>query len=240
MDIPQNRSGAGRLLIVVLVAAALGSCATSRKQPPATNANANVAAAPQAAPPIAKEGKARRAVNPAAPARVASSKPALTSSNKTNAAAIFEQIHQANLREIAIGKMASGKASSSEVRAYADQLVQDHTNADQMVAATAQKVGAHLHDAAGSGEGRHESAHGERVEQKLSSATGAGFDRLFLQQTSSDQQGLIRSLQQEREDASNDDIEALIDKIIPILEQHRDLAEILMKKERAQAARSGP
>jgi putative membrane protein len=172
-------------------------------------------------------------VTRAAPAPAASGKPAPAASSKTNVAAILAQIHQANLREIAVGKIAAGKASSSEVRAYAAQLVQDHINADQMVDATAEKMGAHLHEAVGPRESRHKSAHGKMLEQKLSSATGAGFDRLFLEQTSSDQQGLIRSLQQEREDASDDDIEALIDKIIPILEQHRDLAEILMKKERA-------
>ena len=226
MDILHNRKGIGKFLIAVLVAAALGGCATSREQPPAANANANVAVAPQAAHPIVKEAKARPAVTHAAPAPAASS--------KTNAAAILAQIHQANLREIAIGKMAEGKASTSEVRAYADQLVQDHTNADQMVAAMAQKIGAHSPgETAGPREARHQSAHGKLVEQKLSSATGAGFDRLFLQQTSSDEQELIRSLQQEREDASDDDIEALIDKLMPILEQHRDLAQILMKKEQA-------
>ena len=41
------------------------------------------------------------------------------------------------------------------------------------------------------------------------------------------------SLQQEREDASDDDTEALIDKIMPILQQDHDLAQILMKKEQA-------
>jgi len=54
-----------------------------------------------------------------------------------------------------------------------------------------------------------------------------------LQQTSSDHERLIRKLQQDREDASNDDLEALIDKMIPILEQHKELAEILMNKEQA-------
>jgi putative membrane protein len=227
MDILQDRKGIGKFLIAVLVAAALGGCATSREQPPPANANAKVAVAPPAAHPIVKEAKARPAVTHAAPAPAASS--------KTNAAAILAQIHQANLREIAIGKMAEGKAPTSEVRAYADQLVQDHMNADQMVAAMAQKIGAHSHGATAGPrrEARHQSAHGKLVEQKLSAATGAGFDRLFLQQTSSDEQGLIRSLQQEREDASDDDIEALIDKLMPILEQHRDLAQILMKKEQA-------
>ena len=74
--------------------------------------------------------------------------PSAEASSKKNTATILAQIHQANLKEIAIGKMAQEKASTDEVRAYADQLVQDHTNADQMVVAMAQKTGAHLRDAA--------------------------------------------------------------------------------------------
>ena len=34
-------------------------------------------------------------------------------------------------------------------------------------------------------------------------------------------------------DASDDELEALIDKMIPILEQHRELAQILLSKEQA-------
>jgi putative membrane protein len=71
------------------------------------------------------------------------------------------------------------------------------------------------------------------VEKKLSSTNGAQFDRLFLQQTSADHKKLMSELKQARDDASDDDIEALIDKIMPILQQHQDLAQILMKKEQA-------
>ena len=89
--------------------------------------------------------------------------------------------------EIALGKMAEEKASMSEVRAYADQLVQDHTNVEQTVVVMAQKGGAHLPDgAAANREGRHESAQAKQLERKLRFATGPDFDRLFLQQTSSD------------------------------------------------------
>ena len=226
MDILQNHRSTGKFLIAALIVGALGGCATSREQPPVANAKATVAAAPEAAQPIAQKAKAKPAVSRAAPSPQAL--------GKKSSAAILAQIHKANLREIAIGKIAEGKASMSEVRAYADQLVQDHANADQTVVAMAQKMGAHLHEAAAvTRKGQRESPQGKLVEQKLSSASGAGFDRLFLQQTSSDQERLIRSLQQEREDASDDDIEALIDKIMPILDQHHDLAQILMKKEQA-------
>jgi len=48
-----------------------------------------------------------------------------------------------------------------------------------------------------------------------------------------DNDQLVRSLRKEREDASDDDIEALIDKILPILEQDQELSQVLMKKEQA-------
>jgi hypothetical protein len=43
----------------------------------------------------------------------------------------------------------------------------------------------------------------------------------------------VRSLRKEREDASDDDIEALIDKILPVLEQDKELTQVLIKKEQA-------
>lgn len=219
MNTPQNRRGTGTFLIAALFVAALGGCGTSREQPPAANTNASAPAATQT---TAEAAKAKPTVTRAVPSAEVSS--------KRTTAAILDQIHQANLKEIAIGEIAQEKASTSEVRAYANQLIQDHTSADQMVVVMAQKTGARLHDSAA---GRHAGAHGKLVDQKLSAATGAGFDRLFLKQTSADHERLIRSLQQEREDASDDDLEALIDKIVPILEQHRDLVKILMKKEQA-------
>jgi putative membrane protein len=205
--------------IAALATAAIGGCSANRQQP-APDANANAAvASPAAQPTQAAEAKSKVAHVPSP-----------VTSSKNTSAAILEQIHQANLKGIAIGKIAEQKASSDEVRAYADQLVKDHTSADQMVVATAQKKNVHLRDSAA---GRRESARGKSAEQKLSSASGVQFDRLFLEQTSAEHKKLITELQQEREDASDDDIEALIDKIVPILQQHNDLAQILMKKEQA-------
>jgi putative membrane protein len=205
--------------VAALAAAALGGCSATRQQP-APDANANAAvSSPAAQPTQAAEAKPRAAHVPSAE----------VSSKKTNAA-ILEQIHQANLKEIEIGKLAEEKASTDEVRAYAVQLVNDHTNADQMVTAAAQKKGVRLRDSTAA---RRESARGKVAGQKLSSASGTQFDRLFLERTSADHKKLIGELQQEREDATDDDIEALIDKIVPILQQHNDLAQILMKKEQA-------
>jgi putative membrane protein len=214
----QNLNGTQKFLIAAVVAAMLVGCSTSRKQPAAENSAAAAAATPAAQPTAAEAAKPKHvAKRTVAPEEV---------STKSTNAAILTQIHQANQKEIALGNMAAGKASTAEVQNYAKQLVEDHTGADQQVVAVAQKMNLRLRDTAGSKEGRQGSA-------KLKSATGVEFDRQFLQQTTADHDKLISELKKEREDASDDDIEALIDKILPILEQHKQLAQILMKKEQA-------
>jgi putative membrane protein len=211
MGIKKKLKASHHFFIAALIVGTISACSAKRQQPDA-NANAAVPS-PAAQPTQAAEAKPPRVPSPEV-------------SSKSTSAAILQQIHRANLKEIEMGKMAEQKASSDEVRAYADQLVKDHTSADQMVIATAQKKGAHLRD--------YESGRREKTaEQKLSAASGAQFDRLFLEQASADHKKLISQLQQEREDASDDDVEALIDKIVPILQQHHDLAQILMKKEQA-------
>src|SRR6266851_542831 len=223
MNTLRTHAGKREVIIAAVLIAALAGCGPSSNQAPVANTNV-VAAAPEVAQRSAPQAPAR-------PSQThASSAPAAP--NKGNTRAVLSQIHQANLMEIALGKMAEEKASTTEIRAYADQLVQDHTNVDQTVVAMAQKSGAHLQNgAAAHREGRHEIVHEKQLERKLKSASGPDFDRLFLQQTSSDHERLIRKLQQDREDASDDELETLIDKMIPILEQHRELAQILMKKE---------
>jgi putative membrane protein len=224
MHLQQSHKGIGRFLIAAIVAAALGGCATSREQPSAAASNAS-ALPVQPSAPIAHASTAKP--------RGSTATPPPEVSDKSTSAAILEQIYQADLEEIAIAEIAEEKASTREIRAYAEQLVADHTNANQTVVRIAKKLGVHLHDAATSKEARRRSVHEKLVEQKMSSASSAEFDRLFLQQTSADHDKLIRALKQDREDANNDDIESLIDKILPILEQHRELAQILMKKEQA-------
>ena len=221
MRIFQSRRRSGYFLIAAVALAALIGCGTSRQQPLAANTSMNAGTAMPAVP--AKRRVARVRAVPTAPA---------TASSEPSSAAILAQIHQADLKEIAIGKIADEKASSSGVRDYAGQLVEDHQAVDQVVVATAEKMKASLHDTAAP-QPRRRTAHAKTAEETLTSANGATFDRLFLEQTSADHDKLIRALKQEREDASDDDLEALIDKILPILEQHEELAQILLKKEQA-------
>lgn len=223
----QNRLGKIEFLITALVVTAVAGCGTSQNQAPPTAAT--IARAPEAAPPTAQEVRSKSSAQKArskSSAMRARMSPEV--STKLNTAMVLAQIHQANLMEIELAKMAQEKGSINGVRAYANQLVEDHTSLDQMVMSMAQKS-----DLAAAGRSAHETAQVKTLEKKLKSANGAKFDKLFLQQANSDHERLIRKLQQDREDASDDELEALIDKTIPILEQHKELAQILMNKEQA-------
>src|ERR1700688_1570886 len=225
----QNHSGKREFVITQLIIAALvlvfAGCRTSKNQRPASRVAANTpleaASPPSATTPAGKRSTAH------APA-------SSSGSSMPNTGLILSQMHQTNLMEIELGKIAAQKASSSEVRAYADQLVQDHTNVDRMVVAAAQDSGTNLKNGAEAHQAvRHESAREKALERKLKTAQGADFDRLFLKETSADHEKLIRKLQQDKQNTSDEELETLIEKVIPVLEQHRDLAQILMKKEQA-------
>jgi len=214
MKILQNVKGIGPIFIAAVIAAALTGCATSREQPSDANTTANAAATPAARPTVttAKIKPAKRTVQSA------------ETSGKATSAAVLSDIHRADLKEIPIGQMAQGKASTDEVREYANQLVKDCTSADQQVIAMAQKKNLRLRD--------QTSRQGPEL-ARLNTLNGPSFDKYFLRQTAADNDKLVRSLRKEREDASDDDIEALIDKILPILEQDQELAQVLIKKEQA-------
>ena len=116
MDIWRTRAGKREVIIAAVIISALAGCGPSSNQAPF--ATANVAAAPEAARSrapraLARPSQMQASLAPAAP-------------NKGNNGIVLSQVHQANLMEIALGKRAQEKASMSEVRAYADQLVQDH------------------------------------------------------------------------------------------------------------------
>jgi putative membrane protein len=214
MNTQPTLNGAGRFLAASLIALAVSSCSTSRQQPEATSSVTNTATSPaaQGTTAAAKSTPAKRATRSS------------EASGKSTSAVVLAEIHRADLKEIAIGQIAQGKASTDEVREYANQLVKDRASADQQVIAMAKKKNVHLGDKTSKQGSEH---------AKLNALSGPSFDKYFLQRTAADHDQLVRSLRKEREDASDDDIEALIDKILPVLEQDKELTQVLIKKEQA-------
>src|SRR5579863_1460108 len=115
MNVSQNSFGK-RTLLVGAAVSLLAGCTLWQPQQTQT-APAGVASTPPAAaaPATAEVQNANAAIMKGAPL-------AQAVAIRTNKRIALTQIHETDMMEIALGKMAEEKASTDEVRAYADQL----------------------------------------------------------------------------------------------------------------------
>ena len=109
---------------------------------------------------------------------------AATTATKMSPSAILSMIHQVNQDEIAMGKMAQSRAQSDKVKDYAKDMVDDHTALDKKLTDFVQKEGkgqVHLSATQIPAAKREQmKAMNQEAERKLSSATGATFDREYI------------------------------------------------------------
>jgi putative membrane protein len=83
-----------------------------------------------------------------------------------------EKMLMANMAEVELGRMASTKASSAEVKSYAEMMVSDHTKANEQLMPIAQSLGI---TAPTQLDAKHRA-----VADRLSKLEGAQFDKQFM------------------------------------------------------------
>src|SRR3954471_7386329 len=78
----------------------------------------------------------------------------------------------ANMAEIQLGQMGAERASSSDVKSFAQQMVTDHTRANQELMPVAQQLGVQ--------QPTQLDAKHQKIADRLSKAQGTDFDRQFM------------------------------------------------------------
>jgi putative membrane protein len=123
---------------------------------------------------------------------------------------VIDRLHAVHVLEIAAGRLAATRGSTSDVKRYGEQLVKDHTRLDRALMAFAKRSALKLAD----------------VDQRksgidaLEHARGREFDRVFLRFTARDQHTAIEQLRTAQPKAENVDISALLRDALPVLTQH--------------------
>jgi putative membrane protein len=146
-------------------------------------------------------------------------------------AELLSEIHETDQAEIDAGNLAKEKATGDGVRAFAQQLVTDHTDADQKVVALAQKIGVELSPPAPLTPKEQENAkHNEELKQKLQSDSKEKFDADFLAAMEKGHREAIAMVKHARETIRNDEVRKTLDELLPTLEEHKKMAEQLSKK----------
>lgn len=134
---------------------------------------------------------------------------------------MMHDIVEANLAEIETGKLALDKSRNVHIRAFAQKMIDDHTNAMQALQSLARNKGIALptetdmqHKAMATG---------------LSVLSGDTFDQRYLQHIGvADHQRTLDLLKQTIQTTNDRDLRAHATQMMPVVEQHLAIAQRMM------------
>jgi predicted outer membrane protein len=139
---------------------------------------------------------------------------------------ILKDMAIANMAEIEGGKLAQSKGQSAEVKAFGQQMIDDHTANLNEVKALAQARGVTLPT--------EPDAKHKAMAAKLEKMSGDAFDKAYMKQAGvQDHKTVHAKLMAASKKAKDPEVKALVDKTEPVVAQH------LKSAEQMPAAKSG-
>ena len=129
----------------------------------------------------------------------------------------------ANMAEVEAGKMAVSKSQSADVKAFAQQMIDDHGKALTEVQALATAKGVTLPTEL---DAKHKA-----MAAKLDKLSGEKFDKEYMKNAGvSDHKAVHATLTKDEKAAKDADVKALAGKMKPTVEQHLKSAEMITAK----------
>ena len=128
---------------------------------------------------------------------------------------------QGGMAEVEMGKIAAQKAQNAEVKKFGQMMVTDHTKANDELKALATKKNVPLPADLGT----HRSSM-----DKLSSLSGAEFDRAYVQMMVDDHEKDVAEFQKQADSATDPDVKAFAAKTLPTLKKHLTAIQAIQDK----------
>lgn len=131
---------------------------------------------------------------------------------------MIEDIAQANLAEIATGRIALDTSKDERVRRYAQAMIDDHTQAMTEVQQLAQTKGVPLPDGP---DLKHKT-----MATALKAMSGETFDRQYMSHSGvGDHEQTLDLLKKTQREAKDPELKALAVKMIPVVQRHLNDAQ---------------
>jgi len=135
----------------------------------------------------------------------------------------------ADMAEVATGKLAQSKAQSAEVKAFGQQMIDDHGAALAKVQALAQARGVTLPTDL---DAKHKA-----MSAKLEKMSGAEFDKAYMAQAGvKDHTEVHKKLMSDAKKIKDPEVKALADQHVPVVEQHLKAAQQMTSAKSGTAA----
>jgi len=135
---------------------------------------------------------------------------------------------EGGMAEVELGNLAKEKASSSEVKQFAQRMVDDHTKANDQLKSIASEKGVTLPTSLDSKD--------QALKDRLSSLSGEQFDRTYMDNMVKDHTKDVSEFRKEANSGKDPDVKSFADKTLPTLESHLKEARQIAPKERKEAA----
>lgn len=145
---------------------------------------------------------------------------------------MMKNLAEANFAEIETGKLALQKSQSDQVKAYAQKMIDDHTQAQKELEQLAQQKGVTLPTET---DMKHKAA-----AKALSALEGEKFDKMYMNQVGvRDHKNTHQLLTKAQKDAKDPDLKALAAKMTPTVDGHLTMAQEHTGKKGGSSGSSG-
>jgi putative membrane protein len=134
---------------------------------------------------------------------------------------------QGNIAEIDAAKLALAQSASDSVKAFAQMMIADHTDAQTQLAALAQQQSVTLPDSA-------DDAH-RMFKQRLTMVTGKSFDSAYMQSQVQDHIKTVALFEQEIQNGLDQQDKDFASKLLPKLRMHLQHAQNVAQSSAMQA-----
>jgi len=124
---------------------------------------------------------------------------------------------QGGLAEVKLGNLAKDKASDAAVKSFGQQMVDDHSKANDELTQLASSKGITLPSDV--------SAKDKAEYDRLSKLSGAEFDKAYMRLMVSDHRTDVNEFRGESQHGGDADVKAFAAKTLPTLEHHLQMAE---------------
>lgn len=132
----------------------------------------------------------------------------------------FGAAASANMLEVEASKLALQRASSPEVKAFAQQMVKDHTKASEALKVLAQKKGVTVPTTMMS---RHQALYDELEDER----TAADFEEAYSEAMVASHKEAVTLFDEVADDAEDPEIRTFAAKMLPRLQSHGGMAKEL-------------
>jgi putative membrane protein len=121
------------------------------------------------------------------------------------------------LFEVESSKLAKERATSGEVKKFAERMITDHTKANQELMQTAKKANIEVPKMMAP---KH-----QMMYDKVKEAKGAEFDRIYMDAQNAAHEEAISLFMGATEGVKNPELKAFAEKTLPVLKEHHELVK---------------